>query len=134
MVTAPKDLSIANASGIESSIARTCATLAGRLVLWRRTLHTGHALMRLSDRALEDIGTTRAGIPLFAKQNDPWQRLPADAVLILALGSLIERVESWRDRRRHQLQVYRELTAYSDRELNELGLSRREIPRIARTS
>jgi uncharacterized protein YjiS (DUF1127 family) len=30
------------------------------------------------------------------------------------------------------LQVRRELTAYSDRDLNELGLSRRDIRRVAR--
>lgn len=133
MVTARKDLSATNASGIESSIGRTGARLAGGLMLWLRGLNTSHQLRRLSDRALEDIGTTRAGIPLFARHRDPWRRLPGDAVLVLALGSLIERIESWRDRRRQKLQVYRELMAYSDRELNELGLSRRDIPEIART-
>lgn len=134
MVTAPNDLASIYVSGIESSIARTGAKLAGSLVLWLRSRNTRHALRRLSDRALEDIGTTRAGIPLFARQSDPWQRLPGDAAFILALGGLIERIEGWRDRRRRQLQVYRELKAYSDRELNELGLSRRDIPRIARTT
>jgi uncharacterized protein YjiS (DUF1127 family) len=133
MVTAPK-LATTYASGIESSIARTGTKLAGSLVLWLRRRNTRHALRQLSDRELEDIGTTRAGIPLFARQGDPWQRLPGDAVLIVALGSLIERIESWRDRRRHQLQVYRELAAYSDRDLSELGLARRDIPKIARTS
>jgi uncharacterized protein YjiS (DUF1127 family) len=128
MVTARKDFATPNASGIESSIGRIGARLAGGLVL-----NTRHQLRRLSERALEDIGTTRADIPLFAKQSDPWRRLPGDAALILALGDLIERIESWRDRRRQQLQVYRELMAYSDRELNELGLSRRDIPEIART-
>ena len=133
MVTARKDLAPTNASGIESVIGRTGARLAGGLVLWLRSLNTRHQLRRLSERALEDIGTTRADIPLFAKQSDPWRRLPGDAALILALGELIERVESWRDRRRQRLQVYRELMAYSDRELNELGLSRRDVPEIART-
>jgi uncharacterized protein YjiS (DUF1127 family) len=133
MVTARKDLAPTNASGIESVIGRTGARLAGGLVLWLRNLNTRHQLLRLSDRALADIGTTRAGIPLFAKQSDPWRRLPAEAAFVLALGDLIERVESWRERRRQKLQVYRELMAYSDRELNELGLSRRDIPEVART-
>jgi uncharacterized protein YjiS (DUF1127 family) len=91
-----------------------------------------HELMRLSDRALEDIGTTRADLPAFAKQSDPWRRLPKDAAFVLALGALIDRVETWRARRRKQAQIYRELMDCSDRELNELGLSRRDIPQIAR--
>jgi uncharacterized protein YjiS (DUF1127 family) len=132
MVTPRNDPASTNASSIESPIGRTGARLAGGLVLWLRALNTRHQLRRLSDRALADIGTTRAGIPLFAKHSDPWQRLPGDAVFILALGNLIERIESWRDRRRRQLQVHRELAAYTDRELSELGLSRREIPKIAR--
>jgi uncharacterized protein YjiS (DUF1127 family) len=133
MVTARKDLAPTNASGIESVIGRTGARLAGGLVLWLRGLNTRHQLARLSDRALEDIGTTRAGVSLFARQSDPWRRQPSEAAFVLALGALIERVESWRERRRQKLQVYRELMAYSDRELNELGLSRRDIPEVART-
>jgi uncharacterized protein YjiS (DUF1127 family) len=133
MVTARNDLATTNASGIESAIGRTGARLAGGLALWLRSLNTRHQLRRLSDRALEDIGTTRADVPLFARQSDPWRRLPGEAAFVLALGALIERVESWRERRRQKLQVYRELMAYSDRELNELGLSRRDIPQIART-
>lgn len=133
MVTARNDLGTTNPSGIESAIGRTGARLAGGLVLWLRSLNTKHQLRRLSERALEDIGTTRADVPLFARQSDPWRRLPGEAAFVLALGALIERVENWRERRRHQLQVYRELMAYSDRELNELGLSRRGIPEIART-
>jgi uncharacterized protein YjiS (DUF1127 family) len=132
MVTAQNDLATTHASGIASSLARTGAKLAGRLVLWLRARNTRNQLMRLSDRALEDLGTTRAGIPLFAKQSDPWQRLPGDAVFVLALGNLIDRIEGWRESRRRQLQVRRELTAYSDRDLNELGLSRRDIRRVAR--
>jgi uncharacterized protein YjiS (DUF1127 family) len=133
VVTARNELATPSASGIESSIGRTGARLAGGLVLWLRGLNTRHQLRRLSDRALEDIGTTRADIPLFARQSDPWRRLPGEAAFVLALGALIERVESWRERRREQLQVYRELMACSDRELNELGLRRRDIPEIART-
>ena len=132
MVTARNDLATTHASGIASSLARTGAKLAGRLVLWLRARNTRHQLMRLSDRALKDLGTTRAGIPLFAKQSDPWQRLPGDAAFILALGDVIEGIGGWRERRHRQWQVRRELTAYGDRELNDLGLSRRDIRRIAR--
>jgi len=110
MVTTRNDLTT-NASGIESSIARMGAKLAGSIVLWLRSRSTGYELRRLSDGALEDIGTTRADIPSFARERDPWQRLPGDAAFILALGQLIERIESWRDRRRPEQQVSHELTA-----------------------
>jgi uncharacterized protein YjiS (DUF1127 family) len=109
MVTTRNDLTT-NPSGIESSIARMGAKFAGSIVLWLRRRNTGYELRRLSDHALEDIGTTRADIPSFARKRDPWQRLPGEAAFILALGSLIERIESWRDRRRRQLQADRELT------------------------
>lgn len=132
MVTVQTELATTNTSGIGSSIGRTGAKLAGGLVLWLRNWNTRHELMRLSDRALEDIGTTRADIPLFAKQGDPWRRLPGDAALVLALGALIEQLERWRERRRRQIRVYRELMAYSDPELAEIGLTRRDIPEIAR--
>lgn len=133
MVTARNDLVTANPRGIASTVGRAGARLAGGVVLWLRGRNTRHQLRRLSDRALADIGTTRADIPLFARQGDPWRRLPGEAAFILALAAAIERIESWRERRRQNLRVYRELMAYSDRELNELGLSRRDIPAIART-
>jgi uncharacterized protein YjiS (DUF1127 family) len=34
----------------------------------------------------------------------------------------------------HQRQVRRELEAYTDRELNEIGINRADIPQIARTA
>jgi uncharacterized protein YjiS (DUF1127 family) len=110
MVTALNDLTT-NASGIERPIARIGAKLAGSIVLWLRSRNTGHQLRRLSDAALEDIGTTRADIPSFARERDPWHRLPGDAAFILALGQLIDRIEGWRDRRHPEQQVSRELKA-----------------------
>jgi uncharacterized protein YjiS (DUF1127 family) len=133
MVTVAKDHTTENTNGVpESPAGRMAAKLAGGLVLWVRNLYTRHELMRLSDRALEDIGTTRADLLAFAKQSDPWRRLPKDAALVLALGALIERIQGWNGRRRKQAQIYRELMTYSDRELNEIGLSRGDIPEIAR--
>jgi len=133
MVTASKDYTTANAKGVTSPTSRVAAKLGGGLVLWVRGLHTRHELMRLSDRALADIGTTRHELTAFAKQSDPWRQLPKDAVFVLALGALIERVEGWHSRRRQQAQVYRELMAYSDQELTDLGISRRDIPAVARS-
>jgi uncharacterized protein YjiS (DUF1127 family) len=133
MVTESRtDTTVKAEGGVASPAGRLAAKLAGGLVLWLRGLHTQQQLMRLSDRALADIGTTPHQLSAFAKQNDPWRQLPKDAVFVLALGALIERVEGWRSRQRRQAQVFRELMAYSDQELGELGISRRDIRAIAR--
>ena len=133
MVTASNERITANPDGgVASAAGRLAARLAGSVVLWLRGRHTGQELMRLSDRALADIGSSRDELSAFAKQTDPWRELPRDQVFVLALGALVERVEGWRERRRRQAQVYRELMAYSDDELTELGIRRRDIGAIAR--
>ena len=126
MVTSTHSPAVASPAG------RRLAKLAGGLVLWLRRVHTGHALARLSDRALADIGTTRDQLSAFARQSDPWRQLPRDEVSVLAFGMLAERAASWRSRRRQQAQTYRELMAYSDAELTDLGIRRRDIGAIAR--
>jgi uncharacterized protein YjiS (DUF1127 family) len=119
---------------LESGAGRVLGKIGGALVLWLRGLRSTHELDRLSDRALADIGTTRGDLPAFARASDPWRQLPKEAALALALGRLIERAEAWYERRRRQARVYRELMAYSDRDLDELGVDRRDIPGIARAA
>ena len=134
MVTASKDVTAATAPALVASPAGgLTARLAGGLVLWLRGLYTRHELMRLDDRALADIGAARSELGEFAKQSDPWRQLPRASVSILALAAMIDRVDNWRERRRQQAQTYRELMAYSDAELTDLGISRRDIGTIARS-
>jgi uncharacterized protein YjiS (DUF1127 family) len=133
MVTGSNEHTTANSNGVVARPAgRLAAKLAGSAVLWLRGRYTRRELMRLSDRALADIGTTRYELSAFAKQSDPWRQLPKEAVPTVALAALMERIEDWRERRRRQAQVYRELMAYSDTELLELGIHRRDIAAIAR--
>ena len=101
-------------------------------MLWLRGVYTRRELMRLDDRALADIGTTRDELSRFAKQSDAWRQLPRDAVTVLAYKTLAERVAAWSSRRRQQARTYRELMAYSDQELTDLGIRRRDIAAIAR--
>jgi uncharacterized protein YjiS (DUF1127 family) len=121
-------------SMVAGGAGRALGRLGGGLVLWARRLRSKQKLARLSDRALADIGTTRADLPGFAKERDPWRSLTKEAALVLALGALIERAEGWYARRRRQARVYREMMAYSDRDLDELGVDRRDIPKIARSA
>jgi uncharacterized protein YjiS (DUF1127 family) len=133
MVTASKDVEMANSPArVANPVGRWAAGLAGGLVLWVRDLYTRHELMRLDDRALADIGTARAELKSYAQESDPWRQLPRDAVSLLAFRALADRVGAWRDRRRREAQTYRELMAYSDQELIDIGISRRDIGAIAR--
>ena len=133
MVTASKDVTTTTApAGVAGPAGGLIARLAGGLVLWLRGLHTRHELMRLDDRALADIGAARSGLDEFAKQTDPWRQLPRGSVAVLALAVMADRVGDWRERRRQEAQTYRELMAYSDAELTDLGISRGDIGAIAR--
>ena len=133
MVTASKDVTAHAPARVANSAGRMAASLAGGLVLWLRSLHTRHELMRLNDRALADIGTTRHELKAYARQSDAWRQLPRDSVALLSWRALAERVGGWRDHRRQEAQTYRELMAYSDAELTDLGISRRDIGAIARS-
>ena len=46
------------------------------------------------------------------------------------LASLLARAAVWLAQRAHQQQVMLELRAYTDRELADIGLGRRDIPRV----
>jgi uncharacterized protein YjiS (DUF1127 family) len=104
--------------------------LGTRLARWRRRRQTRDALKRCSDRVLADIGIEREDIPLIAKGIDPgeyhgsvprgWWRMLGDR--IDAAG------RAWREQRR----IYRELMAYRDDELDDLGIRRSDISAIAR--
>jgi uncharacterized protein YjiS (DUF1127 family) len=133
MVTLSKDVEMANSPArLANPAGRLAASLAGGLVLWVRDRYTRRELMRLNDRALADIGTARDELKSYAKESDPWRQLPSEAVCLLAFRALADRVGAWRDRRRREAQTYRELMAYSDQELTDIGISRRDIGAIAR--
>jgi uncharacterized protein YjiS (DUF1127 family) len=112
------------------TIARLLRRAAARLARAQRQRRTYHALMRCSDRVLADIGIERAAIPLVAKGIDPrayHERAPRG--WWRPLGTRLDAASrAWRERRR----IYRELMAYNDRELDDLGIRRTDIPVIAR--
>ncbi len=88
--------------------------------------------MACGDRTLADIGIPREYVHLAARGIDV-----SDPIAVSEAGLWPRFVASMRrmhERRRRQLQIYRELMAYSDRELEEIGLHRTDIPAIARTA
>lgn len=92
-----------------------------------------HSLARLSDRSLADIGLPRHAIA-HAVRGQEWHDDPAGAATARRAGSLMSRFAAWRERQARRRQALRELMAYSDRDLEELGIFRSDIPRLASQS
>jgi uncharacterized protein YjiS (DUF1127 family) len=99
---------------------------------WEQQRATRDALMRCSDRVLADIGIERQHIPLIAKGIDPAEHQLGDSTFRRSWAAARARVTAAWAARREQRRIYRELDAYTDRELDEIGLRRADIPVIAR--
>jgi uncharacterized protein YjiS (DUF1127 family) len=113
-------------------IDRSAQALAAGLARWYRQRQTRAALMGCSDRVLADIGIEREDIPLVAKGIDPAGYELKDVALRRWWVAVHARVDAARAVRRERRRLYRELDAYSDRELEEIGLRRGDISLIAR--
>ncbi len=115
------------------ALPRALPSLWSWLVRWNQRVQTREALEACSERTLADIGIPREHIALVAKGVDHrdlaalsqhgWQPRMTQALQHLGLY-----------RPAAERQVRRELQAYTDRELNEIGINRGDIPHIARTA
>jgi uncharacterized protein YjiS (DUF1127 family) len=101
-------------------------------VRWKQRRATRDALMRCSDRVLADIGIEREHIPLVAQGIDPTERQLRDSTFRRWWTAAHARLAAAWQERREQRRIYRELDAYTDRELDEIGVRRADIPVIAR--
>lgn len=113
------------------AVARPLRAATARWTRWRQERQTYQALMHCSDRVLADIGIEREDVALIAKGIDP--RAPT-ASHTLSGGwwqALRVRLDAAQRVRRDRRRVQRELMAYSNRELDDLGVRRADIPRIA---
>jgi uncharacterized protein YjiS (DUF1127 family) len=112
--------------------ARALRQLLAQAVRWERRRATRAALMRCSDRVLADVGIAREHIPLVAKGVDPAEYQLRDSALRRWWTAAHARLDAAREARRQRRRLYRELDAYNDRELEEIGLRRADIPTIVR--
>jgi uncharacterized protein YjiS (DUF1127 family) len=112
--------------------ARGLQLLLAQVARWREQRQTRDALMRCSDRVLADIGIEREHNPLIAKGIDPAEYRLREPLLRRWWAAAHARVNAARTAWREGRRLYRELDAYSDRELEEIGLRRADIPVIAR--
>jgi uncharacterized protein YjiS (DUF1127 family) len=97
---------------------------------WRQW-QTERQLMACSDRVLADIGIAREDISLIARGKDPL-RHEAGIGWSGWLPSLLAWLEEVREDRRELRRIRRELASYSDRDLDDLGIRRGDIPALAK--
>jgi len=114
------------------AMRRALRHLRAQAVRWERRRTTRAALMRCSDRVLGDIGIAREHIPLVAKGGDPADYQLRDRALRRWWTAAHARLDAAGEARRQRRRLYRELDAYNDRELEEIGLWRADIPAIVR--
>jgi uncharacterized protein YjiS (DUF1127 family) len=113
-------------------VARGWNALLSPLTQRRRQWQTADALMRCSDRVLADVGIAREDIPLVARGIDPHTYEPTSARLWRWWHTMRMRLDAAREARRERRRVYRELMAYNDRELEEIGVRRSDVGRLVR--
>jgi uncharacterized protein YjiS (DUF1127 family) len=95
---------------------------------WLQQRRTERLLTACSDRVLADIGIAREDIPLVARGQDPLQAPERSGWFANLRASLNEALAARRLWRRQQA----ELMAYSDEELADLGIARRDIRSVVR--
>jgi uncharacterized protein YjiS (DUF1127 family) len=110
--------------------ARLLRLCGAPVIRSRQRRETEPALMRCSDRTLADIGIAREHIPLVAKGVDPADYQLRAPALRRWWTAARARLDAAREPRRQRRRLYRELDAYNDRELEEIGLRRADIPAI----
>jgi|SRR5918995_1977027 uncharacterized protein YjiS (DUF1127 family) len=111
--------------------------LGARGAKWQRQRRTYAVLMRCSDRTLADIGIAREDIALVARGIDPGQDQRSAGLVrrgwsatwacLRALPAPLDRA---RRAQREWRRAYGELMAYTDRELDEIGIRRADIGAI----
>lgn len=113
------------------AVARGLRATMARLARWQQRKQAYHALMRCSDRVLADIGIERDHIALIAQGIDPRTPGASNAASWGWWQAMRHRLEAVQRARQERRQVQRELMAYTNHELDDLGVRRSDIPLIA---
>jgi uncharacterized protein YjiS (DUF1127 family) len=105
---------------------------SARLAAWQRQRQTYEAVMRCSDHLLTDMGIEREHVALIARGIDPRQHDASKSGWRGWWHGLRQQLDAARATRCERHRISRELMAYNDRNLDELGIRRSEIPALAR--
>lgn len=99
---------------------------------WLEVRRTCHALNALGDRELADIGIRRTDILARARGLDPADPAAGRSVIGRLTTAVKRALRDHVQELSRQRRIRRELSAYRDDELAEIGISRGDIPAIAR--
>jgi uncharacterized protein YjiS (DUF1127 family) len=113
---------------IRAGVRRGSARLAAR----QQQRRTAAALMRCSDHLLADMGIQREHIALIARGIDPRRDDASKSGWRGWWHELRARLDAASAARRERRRISDELMAYSDHDLDDLGIRRSEIPALAR--
>jgi uncharacterized protein YjiS (DUF1127 family) len=105
---------------------------SARLAAWQQQRRTYETLMRCSDHLLADMGIEREHIALIARGIDPRQYHASNRGWRGWWHELRSRLDAVSAVRRERRRISRELMAYNDHDLDDLGIRRAEIPAMAR--
>jgi uncharacterized protein YjiS (DUF1127 family) len=105
---------------------------SARLAAWQRQRQTYEALMRCSDHLLADVGIEREHIALIASGIDPRQCDASQSGWRGWWHELRQHLDAASAARSERRRISRELMAYNDHDLDDLGIRRSEIPALAR--
>ena len=105
---------------------------SARLAAWQQQRRTHETLMRCSDHLLADIGIAREHVPLVARGIDPRQYDASKSGWRGWWLGLRQHLDVASAARRERRRISRELMAYNDHDLDDLGIRRSEIPGMAR--
>jgi uncharacterized protein YjiS (DUF1127 family) len=105
---------------------------SARLDAWQQQRRTYAALMRCSDHLLADMGIEREHIALIARGIEPRRYDASRSGWRGWWHELRARLDAASAVRRERRRISRELMAYNDRDLDDLGIRRSEIPALAR--
>ena len=99
---------------------------------WLEVQRTCHALNSQSDRQLADIGIKRADILALARGLDPADPDAGRSMFGRLVAGMVRPIGTYLRDLASQRKIRRELSAYRDDELTEIGIRRVDIPAIAR--
>jgi uncharacterized protein YjiS (DUF1127 family) len=99
---------------------------------WLEVQRTCHILNSQSDRQLADIGIRRTDILALARGLDPADPDAGRSLFGRFVARTIRPAKNYLHELAHQRKIRRELSAYRDDELTEIGIRRVDIPAIAR--
>jgi len=125
------EMTAAGLTAVLRTLAKPLRAVGGAIYRWNRRMQLKQMLMSRSDWLLADIGAKRDNIDAFLR-GERLDSRPVEPPLDL-WRILPHQVEINRQARQERKRIEDELNAYTDSELDDIGIHRADIPEIARS-